>query len=98
MLLGSALLFQQGQSRSHQGHQGNTLHPIAIPDVPKTTSPVHRDFQSFSIEFSYFPDFAGNKSHPNEFSKALIGNLEKITGVFPVIRVGGTTQYVLCLR
>ena len=95
MLLGFALLFQQGQGQSHQGHQGHALHPIVIPDVPKNTSPVHRNFQSFSIEFSYFPDFAGNKSHPNEFSRALLENLEKITGVFPIIRVGGTTQYVL---
>lgn len=87
MLLGTALLLQQGQ--------GHHPHPIAIPDVPKDSSPVSRDLQSFSIEFAFFPDFTGNKSHPNEFSKALLGNLGKITGIFPKVRVGGTTQYAL---
>ena len=88
MILGATLLLQQGQ-----GYQGHQPHPIAIPDVPKDSNPVSRDLQSFSIEFAYFPDFAGNKSHPNGFSKALLGNLEKITGILPKVRVGGTTQY-----
>lgn len=87
MLLGTALLLQQGQ--------GHHPHPIAIPDVPKDSSPVSRDLQSFSIEFAFFPDFAGNISHPNEFSKALLGNLGKVTGILPKVRVGGTTQYAL---
>ncbi|KAJ5365473.1 hypothetical protein N7517_008359 [Penicillium concentricum] len=83
-LVGAALLLQQVQ-----GHQS---HPIAIPDISKDSSPVSRDLQSFSLEFAYFPDFAGNKSHPNEFTKALLDNFEKITGVLPKVRVGGTTQ------
>ncbi|KAF9885639.1 hypothetical protein FE257_012730 [Aspergillus nanangensis] len=53
---------------------------------------VPRDLTSFSIEFSSFPDYAGNKSDPNHFSHALLSNLKDITGVSSKIRVGGTTQ------
>lgn len=49
-------------------------------------------FVSYSIEFSSFPDFAGNLSHPNEFSNNLLDNLAKFTGNKPLIRVGGNTQ------
>lgn len=83
-LLGVALLLHGAQS------QQNDI--ITVPSQPKDTKPVANDLQSFSIEFSYFPDFAGNKSHPNEFSKTLLGNLKEITGIAPVVRVGGTTQ------
>lgn len=66
---------------------------IAIPARPdESANCVPNDLQSFSFEFSFFPDFAGNHSHPNEFSKTLLGNLKEITGAPPVIRVGGTTQ------
>lgn len=82
-LFGLSLLLQLGQG------QADT---VAVPSCPKDTEPVANDLQSFSIEFSYFPDFTGNKSHPNEFSRTLLGNLKDITGVAPVIRVGGTTQ------
>lgn len=83
-LLGATLLLQKGQCLSN---------PIVVPDVPEDSSPISPDLQSFSIEFAYFPDFAGNKSNPNGFSKALLGNLEELTGVSPIVRVGGTTQY-----
>jgi hypothetical protein len=36
----------------------------------------------------------GNATHPNQFSINLLSNLGKKTGVMPMIRVGGTTQYV----
>ncbi|KAI0015867.1 glycoside hydrolase family 79 protein [Xylariomycetidae sp. FL0641] len=49
-------------------------------------------FLSFSIEFSSFPDFAGNKSAPNLFSNNLLANLGYLTGTKPYIRVGGNTQ------
>ncbi|KAI0149897.1 glycoside hydrolase family 79 protein [Hypoxylon sp. NC0597] len=49
-------------------------------------------FISYSIEFSSFPDFAGNKSNPNEFSNNLLENLGALAGVKPYIRVGGNTQ------
>ncbi|KAI2602254.1 glycoside hydrolase family 79 protein [Hypoxylon sp. NC1633] len=49
-------------------------------------------FISYSIEFSSFPDFAGNISNPNEFSDNLLENLGALAGIKPYIRVGGNTQ------
>jgi hypothetical protein len=59
--------------------------------LPGTVGPA---FVSFSIELAFFPDFAGNKSHPNVFSENLLNNLADLQGVKPVIRVGGNTQWV----
>ncbi|KAI1774726.1 glycoside hydrolase family 79 protein [Hypoxylon cercidicola] len=49
-------------------------------------------FISYSIEFSSFPDFAGNTSNPNNFSNNLLENLGSLAGIKPYIRVGGNTQ------
>lgn len=49
-------------------------------------------FVSYSIEFSSFPDFAGNISAPNTFSNNLLNNLGEFAGTKPYIRVGGNTQ------
>ena len=49
-------------------------------------------FVSLSIEFSSFPDFAGNISAPNTFSNNLLNNLGNLAGTKPYIRVGGNTQ------
>ncbi|XXH05629.1 hypothetical protein Hte_012064 [Hypoxylon texense] len=49
-------------------------------------------FISYSIEFSSFPDFAGNTSNPNVFSNTLLDNLGSLAGIKPYIRVGGNTQ------
>ncbi|GAB7349680.1 hypothetical protein MBLNU459_g0351t1 [Dothideomycetes sp. NU459] len=49
-------------------------------------------FVSFSIEFAYFPDYAGNISDPNTFSNNLLQNIYSITGTKPYVRVGGNTQ------
>ncbi|KAJ5653850.1 hypothetical protein N7490_000853 [Penicillium lividum] len=68
------------------------VNPLNVPKPLKDSKPVSRDFQSFSVEFAFFPDYAGNQSHPNKFSKNLLANFESITGVFPKVRVGGTTQ------
>ncbi|KAJ5111375.1 hypothetical protein N7532_001910 [Penicillium argentinense] len=62
-------------------------------DVPGSAgAAVLHPFVSFSIEFSSFPDFAGNLSHPNKFSDQLLDNLRDLQGVKPHIRVGGNTQ------
>jgi len=73
---------------------------VAAQNVYKVSSsppadagePFPEAFVSFSIEFSSFPDFAGNKSSPNNFSDALLTNLGNIIGTKPYIRVGGNTQ------
>ncbi|KAF7194773.1 Beta-glucuronidase [Pseudocercospora fuligena] len=49
-------------------------------------------FVSFSIEFSSFPDFAGNSAAPNTFSDNLLSNLRDLQGTKPYVRVGGNTQ------
>ncbi|PQE13530.1 glycoside hydrolase family 79 protein [Rutstroemia sp. NJR-2017a WRK4] len=49
-------------------------------------------FISYSIEFAFFPNFAGNKSNPNTFSYNLLNNLGNFQGSKPYIRVGGNTQ------
>ncbi|KAL1961879.1 hypothetical protein VTN77DRAFT_959 [Rasamsonia byssochlamydoides] len=68
--------------------------PIAVSEsVPASAGdPVLPPFVSFSIEFAFFPDYAGNKSHPNLFSNQLLDNIAEIQGVKPYIRVGGNTQ------
>ncbi|KAK4180146.1 hypothetical protein QBC36DRAFT_343164 [Triangularia setosa] len=57
-----------------------------------SASEIFDGFVSFSIEFSSFPDFAGNNSHPNTFSDNLLENIKHLTGTKPYIRVGGNTQ------
>ena len=68
--------------------------PLTVPYSPSTdaSEPVPKDVSSFSIEFSSLVDYAGNTSHPNEFSLNLLSNLKDATGTYPRIRVGGTTQ------
>ncbi|KAI1328993.1 glycoside hydrolase family 79 protein [Xylariaceae sp. FL0255] len=74
-----------------------------IPVSPKSASPEAATngvtvgqpldgFVSYSIEFSSFPDFAGNLSKPNTFSNNLLNNLGYVIGTKPYIRVGGNTQ------
>lgn len=65
---------------------------IVIPRPYSGAEYVPRDLQSFSIEFAFFPDYAGNKSHPNHFSKNLLENFKDLTGIYPLVRVGGTSQ------
>lgn len=68
--------------------------PLTVPysPSPDASEPVPKDVSSFSIEFSSLVDYAGNTSHPNEFSLNLLSNLKDATGTYPRIRVGGTTQ------
>jgi hypothetical protein len=86
--LGMILLLQSGHAQRHA---------IDIPQPFNASLAVYQDFQSFSIEFSFFPDYAGNQSNPNTFSKNLIENFKNVTGVYPKIRVGGTSQYVITM-
>ncbi|KID89366.1 glycoside hydrolase family 79 protein [Metarhizium guizhouense ARSEF 977] len=63
-----------------------------IPSNPTVSGQPFDSFVSYSIEFSSFPDFAGNHSHPNKYSYNLINNIHAISNNYPVIRVGGNTQ------
>lgn len=87
-----------GASQSIAGRNSRAVgsNPVTVPNVTAAGEPVLRSFVSFSIEFAFFPDFAGNKSAPNVFSDNLLANLGALQGSKPDIRVGGNTQYVLC--
>ncbi|KAK3355663.1 hypothetical protein B0H65DRAFT_54548 [Neurospora tetraspora] len=61
-------------------------------DETGPSNPVFDGYVSYSIEFSSFPDFAGNNSRPNTFSENLLDNLGNIIGTKPYIRIGGNTQ------
>ncbi|KIV90003.1 hypothetical protein PV10_07353 [Exophiala mesophila] len=67
-----------------------TIVPLTAPSY--ASQPLLDSFVSFSIEFSSFPDFAGNSTHPNTFSYNLLQNLWDLQGTPPIIRVGGNTQ------
>ncbi|KAI0406616.1 hypothetical protein F4802DRAFT_606064 [Xylaria palmicola] len=63
---------------------------------PKSPAPgrqvVDAAYSSYSVEFSYMADYAGNDTHPNLFSKQVVQNLYDVSGAYPIIRVGGSTQ------
>ncbi|OQO13070.1 hypothetical protein B0A48_02534 [Cryoendolithus antarcticus] len=66
---------------------------VPIPRDPTSGAGVPlQPFVSYSIEFSSFPDFAGDLANPNTFSNNLLNNLGAFTGIKPLIRVGGNTQ------
>ncbi|KAF2118086.1 glycoside hydrolase superfamily [Lophiotrema nucula] len=66
---------------------------LSIPPKPPAGHlTVDANYQSYSIEFSYMNDYAGNNTHPNKFSHELLQNLEDISGALPIIRAGGTTS------
>ncbi|ROW07920.1 hypothetical protein VMCG_03621 [Cytospora schulzeri] len=63
-----------------------------IGALTSANQPFSEAFVSYSIEFSSFPEFAGNDSSPNTFSDNLLNNLGDLQGTKPYIRVGGNTQ------
>lgn len=66
---------------------------LSVPTFPQRgRQVVDANFQSYSIEFSYMLDYAGNDSTPNHFSWRMLRNLYSIRGEYPIIRAGGTTQ------
>ncbi|KAH7326988.1 glycoside hydrolase family 79 protein [Rhexocercosporidium sp. MPI-PUGE-AT-0058] len=72
----------------------STTTVVAVPSSPppNASPPILEAFVSYSIEFAFFPDFAGNSASPNTFSNNLLNNLGNLTGTKPYIRVGGNTQ------
>ena len=65
---------------------------LSVKATAQGTPPVLESFVSFSIEFAFFPDYAGNSTNPNTFSYNLLSNLGNLQGTNPYIRVGGNTQ------
>jgi len=78
--------------RSLSGSPGNEC-AVKIPTTaPHGAGVPLENFVSFSIELSYFPDYAGNLTHPNVFSNNLLDNIAVFSGSKPYIRVGGSSQ------
>lgn len=63
-----------------------------VDALANANQPSSEAFVSYSIEFSSFPEFAGNNSSPNTFSDNLLNNLGDLQGTKPYVRVGGNTQ------
>ena len=69
------------------------LNAIPVNPTPSNASgPLLQSFVSYSIEFAFFPDYAGNASYPNDFSDNLLESISAFSGTKPYIRVGGNTQ------
>ncbi|KAK6860103.1 glycoside hydrolase family 79 protein [Apiospora arundinis] len=66
--------------------------PVSIDSAEIKSGTPLDGFISYSIEFASFPEFAGNKSSPNQFSDNLLNNIGYLQGDKPYIRVGGNTQ------
>lgn len=71
---------------------GSTTIDLDVKAVADTDQPLLESFVSYSIEFAFFPDFAGNSTVPNIFSYNLLSNIGNLQGSNPIIRVGGNTQ------
>ncbi|KAL7932828.1 hypothetical protein V8C35DRAFT_305590 [Trichoderma chlorosporum] len=86
-LLATLFLFQRARAASDLGIR------VAAPGiVPHGASKiVDHAFASFSFPAHWLPDFAGNNSHPNLFSRDILDLLYSKTGKHPYIRVGGTS-------
>ncbi|UKZ93201.1 uncharacterized protein TrAFT101_008122 [Trichoderma asperellum] len=71
---------------------GSTIKVAAPGTVPSGASQiVDHAFASFSFPAHWLPDFAGNNTHPNLFSRDILDLLYRKTGKHPYIRVGGTS-------
>ncbi|KAB2571861.1 Beta-glucuronidase [Lasiodiplodia theobromae] len=80
-----------GLSLGHP-HQNGKTYQLHIPHGLTRGNKVDGSFISYSVEFSYMKDYAGNLSHPNTLSNKLLQNLFEASGSYPLTRIGGTTQ------
>ncbi|KAI9746230.1 MAG: hypothetical protein M1818_000911 [Claussenomyces sp. TS43310] len=74
---------------------GRSQSTISIPvptSVPSDASQaVDHSFLGFGVETASWPDYAGNLTSPNLFSRNLVESLTNKTGKGTIIRVGGTS-------
>jgi len=90
---------------TESGHPSGTAHPstsvvqhgqgysvTAPTSVPGDAAGiVDHTFHSWASPVHFWPDYAGNSSNPNVFSKSLVKIIADKVGVMPHIRVGGTS-------
>ena len=91
LLLPLAVLVKAAPQSQAQSSGGRDTVPLPY-SPPRGAGIPFESFVSYSIEFSSFPDFAGNLSNPNVFSDNLLNNIGALSGSKPYIRVGGNTQ------
>ena len=73
--------------------RSTNLSAISVNLTPSNAGgPLLQSFVSYSIEFAFFPDYAGNASYPNDFSDNLLESISAFSGTKPYVRVGGNTQ------
>ncbi|KAI3400110.1 hypothetical protein diail_4340 [Diaporthe ilicicola] len=93
VLIPCVLGFLASDLQARQGALDIRNVSLIVPDsAPKGRQVVDANFQSYSIEFAYMLDFAGNTSHPNQYSYQMLQNLGDLAGSYPIIRAGGTSQ------
>lgn len=63
--------------------------PASVPSDASST--VSHSFQSWACAVHSWPDYAGNHTSPNVFSRTLLGIIANKTGSPPHFRVGGTS-------
>jgi hypothetical protein len=67
--------------------QDDTLSTMRVTfDRPDYARYVNPTLAGLSIELDRFPDWAGNISHPNEYTYALLNNLKQRTGAAVTVR------------
>ncbi|KAF8853900.1 hypothetical protein BDZ45DRAFT_716386 [Acephala macrosclerotiorum] len=78
---------------------------LSIPSLPPAGRQIiNANYQSYSIEFSYMLEYAGNISAnktpatPTHSQTGCFQNLKDISGAYPIIRAGGTTENHLSRR
>ncbi|OCK80416.1 glycoside hydrolase family 79 protein [Lepidopterella palustris CBS 459.81] len=85
--------FADGTSLASPVPRPTDLNAISVSATPSNSGgAIPESFVSYSIEFAFFPDFAGNSSQPNDFSNNLLESVREYMGTKPYIRVGGNTQ------
>ena len=90
-LLLSQPLFTVASPKSSSSRRTVSSVPVSGSSPSNAGVPLE-GFVSYSIEFAFWPDYAGNLSAPNTFSNNLLDNIGNLTGTKPYIRVGGNTQ------
>lgn len=67
---------------------------ITVPtSQPPFAKPMDPALASFSLEFQFWPTYAGNATNqPNQYVNQLLSNLGERTGKTPAIRVGGESN------
>ncbi|KAF4626845.1 hypothetical protein G7Y89_g11308 [Cudoniella acicularis] len=81
---------------------GSCSNPLVLSAPVRAPSGVSNyidnGFVSFSIAAHFFPEYAGNLTSPNLFTRTLLRVLARSTGKAPYIRVGGTSSQKLALN